>query len=130
MIDPANELRALIRQVGGDPEVAPAAAKLESLLDAALEHAEMQGIRLLARTVLYELAQPLTELRGYARLLVERSVTPEEYPSILAWTEQAATRAGSLIHAIGRLERADAQAPGRIVLNDQELLILPTDTSS
>ena len=130
MIDPANELRTLIRQVGADPEIAPAAAKLERLLDAALEQAEMQGIRLLARTVLYELAQPLTELRGYARLLVERSVPPEDYPSILAWTEQAATRAGSLIHAIGRLERADSQVPGRIVLNDQELLILPTETSS
>jgi signal transduction histidine kinase len=129
VLDPAQELRTLIRQAGSDPEVASAAARLESLLDAALAQAEMQGMRLLARTVLYELAQPLTELRGYARLLVERSISAEEYPSILAWTEQAASRAGTLLHAIGRLERPDAQAPGRIVLNDQELLILPPESS-
>jgi signal transduction histidine kinase len=106
-----------------------ALAELERLLDAALEQAELNGIRVAARTVPHELAQPLAEVRGYAELLVEGGYTPEQEREFLERIAAAAARVGSLTHAIGRLGRPDQPPPQRRRMGGEELLQLPPEAA-
>ena len=124
MIDPTQELRGLLRQTAAGAELEPAQAqRLEQLLDAALEQAELRGIRLVVRTVTHELAQPLSEVRGYAELMLEDSFSEEQQRDCLDLIA-AAARAGDLIHAISRLGRLDQPPPRRRRMAGEDLLIL------
>ena len=102
---------------------------LEQLLDAALQNAELNGIRMAARTVPHELAQPLAEIRGYAELLTEGGYPPEQAREFLERIAAAASRAGNLTHAIGRLGRPDQPPPERRRMGGQDLLLLPPEPS-
>jgi signal transduction histidine kinase len=128
VIDPTQELRELLRQAAAGAELEPALAqRLEPLLDAALQEAERRGIRLAARTVPHELAQPLSEVRGYAELLLEESFSEEQQREFLELIVAAAVRAGELMHAIGRLGRPDQPPPRRRSMGGEDLLILHAD---
>jgi signal transduction histidine kinase len=128
VIDPTQELRRLLRQAAAGADLEPALAQLlERLLDAALEQAELRGIRIAARTVPHELAQPLTEVRGYAELLAEGGYSEDETRDFLQRIAAAAARAGNLAHAIARLGRADQPAPQRRTIGGEDVLLLPTD---
>jgi signal transduction histidine kinase len=127
VIDPAQHLRNLLRQAAAEVQLEGALEQLEQLLDAALQHAELDGIRMLARTVPHELAQPLAEVRGYAELLAEGGYTPDQQREFLERIAAAATRAGGLTHAIGRLGRSDQPPPQRRRMGGQDLLLLPPE---
>ena len=127
MTDPAQELRRLLRQAAAGPELNAALAHVERLLDAALEQAELRGIRLAARTVPHELAQPLAEVRGYAELLVEGGYSEEQTREFLERIAAASERAGNLTHAIGRLGRTDQPPPQRRTMGGEDLLVVPTE---
>lgn len=79
-----------------------------------------------ARTVPHELAQPLSEVRGYAELLLDDSCS-EQQRDYLELIVAAAVRAGDLLHAIGRLGRPDQPPPRRRRMGGEDLLILDTD---
>jgi signal transduction histidine kinase len=128
VIDPTQELRSLLRQATAGAHLEPALAELlERLLDAALDQAELRGIRMAARTVPHELAQPLSEVRGYAELMLDNSCTPEQQRDCLELILAAAIRAGDLMHAIGRLARPGQPPPQRRRMGGEDLLILDTD---
>jgi signal transduction histidine kinase len=128
VIDPTQELRRLLRDAAAGAHLEPALAELlEHLLDAALEQAEARGIRMTARTVPHELAQPLSEVRGYAELMLDDSCTEEQQRDCLELIVAAAVRAGDLMHAIGRLGRPDQPPPRRRRMGGEDLLILDTD---
>lgn len=126
MIDPTQEeLRGLLRQTAAWAELEPGLAqRLEVLLDAALEQAELRGIRIAARTVPHELAQPLSEVRGYAELMLEVGFSEAQQREFLELIVAAAVRAGDLMHAIGRLARPDQPPPRRRRMAGEDLLIL------
>jgi signal transduction histidine kinase len=126
--DPAQELRRLLRQAAPGTELNPARLELERALDTALEQAELRGMRLVARTVPHELAQPLSEARGYAELLLEGGYSEEESREFLERIAGAAERAGNLIHAFGRLGLPD-QPPQRRRMGGEDLLVLPGDVA-
>jgi signal transduction histidine kinase len=129
LIDPAQELRTLLRQAAAGTDLTSALFQLERLLDAALEQAELHGIRLVARTVPHELAQPLAEVRGYAELLTDGAYPEEQAREFLERIAVAAVRAGNLTHAIGRLGRPDQPPPQRRTMGGEELLSLPSDAA-
>jgi signal transduction histidine kinase len=129
LIDPAHELRTFLRQAAGGRDLSPVLFQLERLLDAALDQAELRGIRLVARTVPHELAQPLAEVRGYAELLTEDDYPEEQAREFLELIAAAATRAGNLAHTIGRLGRPDEPPPQRRSMGGEELLALPSDAA-
>lgn len=118
MTDPAQELRIRLHQLAAGPE-------LERLLDAALEQAELNGIRLLARTIPHELAPPLTEVRGYAELLLEGAASEDQAREFVEYIAAAAARAGTLSHAIARLGRSDQAPPRRRTIAGEEMLVIP-----
>jgi signal transduction histidine kinase len=72
----------------------------------------------------HELAQPLSEVRGYAELMLEESFSEEQQRDFLEIIAAAAVRAGDLMHAIGRLARPDQPPPPRHHVAGEDLLIL------
>jgi signal transduction histidine kinase len=122
VIDPTQEeLRGLLRQTAAWAELEPGLAQRLELL---LEEAELRGIRIAARTVPHELAQPLSEVRGYAELMLEVGFSEAQQREFLELIVAAAVRAGDLMHAIGRLARPDQPPPRRRRMAGEDLLIL------
>ena len=77
----------------------------------------------------HELAQPLTEVRGYTELLLDGGYSEEQTRDFLQRIAAAAARAGNLAHAIGRLGRADQPPPQRRKSGGEDLLILPAEAA-
>jgi signal transduction histidine kinase len=119
----AQRLRAILARASADPEIGPA-EQLVALLDQALADAESDGVRRLARTIPHELGQPLTEVRGYAELLAHRRFPPSEQIELMQRIAAAATRLGTLMHAVGRLAESDGSPPERRDFAGYELVAL------
>lgn len=126
--DAAEKLRGALREAGDDPRLRAAVERSLSLLEQALRDARQDGLRVLARTIPHELAQPLAEIRGYAELLIEREFEPDEHREILGRIARAATRLGELIHAFGSI--ADTGTPRPRQPGAEELLELTAPEAS
>ena len=119
----AQRLRAILARAGADAESGPP-EQLVALLDQALAEAESTGVRRLARTIPHELGQPLTEVRGYAELLAHRRFPPAEQAELMRRIAGAATRLGTLMHAVGRLAEGEGSPPERREFAGYELVAL------
>ncbi len=122
MTSAAEAMRAIFRTAAADPEIGPAARRLEDLLDRVIAEAETAGVRYLARSIPHELGQPLAEVRGYAELVAEHDYSPQERAELLQRVVDAATRLGQMIHAMGRIADPAVPAPERQSIGGVQLM--------
>ncbi len=108
-----DELRAVLSRAAADPSIGPEIQRLIDLLDRALAEAETAGVRYLARSIPHELAQPLSEIRGYAELLAHHDYPPDQRSTLLDRVSSAASRLGEMVHAVGSIADPDRPAPQR-----------------
>ncbi len=103
-----EQLRVIFTSALRAPELGASVQPLIDMFEEAIREAQIAGMRRVAYQVPHQLGGPLSEVRGYAELLLDADYTVDERRDMIARIHDASIRAAMVLQAVTRIAEAGA----------------------